>query len=150
MKIRMMALAGVALLALSGTASAGQGWYLGLGAGLDHMGNFKTSFTGISPTTTSMQGKVRTDNSALLALSAGYKFKNNIRLEAELGYAPHNISGNLLGNQTDGHLNILSTMFNAAYDIPLAKKWAFSIGAGAGIWQGDIKENNVTAGVVDM
>ena len=99
MKIRMMALAGVALLALSGTASAGQGWYLGLGAGLDHMGNFKTSFSGISSATSGMQGKVRTDDSALVALSAGYKFKNNIRLEAEIGYAPHNISGNLLGTK---------------------------------------------------
>ncbi|MGC8534534.1 MAG: outer membrane protein, partial [Rhizomicrobium sp.] len=150
MKIRMLALTGVAVLALSGTASAGQGWYLGLGAGLDHMGNFKTSFSGISPTTAGLQGKAHTDDSALLTLTAGYKFENDIRLETEIGYAPHNINGTLLGSQTNGHVNILSTMFNAAYDIPLSKKWAFSLGAGAGIGQVDIKEQNVTAGLIDM
>ena len=48
MKIRTIALAGVAVLALSGPAAASDatGWYLGLGAGWDHMGNIKTSHPG--------------------------------------------------------------------------------------------------------
>ena len=36
MKIRLLAMAGVAAMALSTPAMAAEGWYLGLGAGWDH------------------------------------------------------------------------------------------------------------------
>jgi hypothetical protein len=43
MKIRMLALAGVAAVALSAPARAGDGWYLGLGGGYDSMSSIHTS-----------------------------------------------------------------------------------------------------------
>src|SRR5690348_1826079 len=51
MKIRLIALAGVAALALSTPAMAAQGWYLGLGAGWDQQTDLK--FRSVpSPTST--------------------------------------------------------------------------------------------------
>ncbi len=44
MKIRMLALAGVAAVALSAPAHAAEGWYLGLGGGYDNMSNLRTEF----------------------------------------------------------------------------------------------------------
>ncbi len=45
MKIRMIALAGVAALALSTPAMAADGWYLGLGAGWDQQNHISTTST---------------------------------------------------------------------------------------------------------
>ena len=58
MKLRMIALAGVAALALSGPAAASNatGWYLGLGAGWDHMGNVEATYP---PSTFSAQVRYR-------------------------------------------------------------------------------------------
>ncbi len=110
MKIRMIALAGVAVLALGGQAAASDahGWYLGLGAGWDHMGNVEAKFTPIGGGAGGTQFKVNTDDSALIVGSFGYRFENRIRLEAEIGYAPHDV--NAAG--FSGHADIVSWMVN--------------------------------------
>src|SRR5690348_7403661 len=51
MKFRTIALAGVTALALCGPAAASDatGWYLGLGAGWDHLGNFRVKYEPAGP-----------------------------------------------------------------------------------------------------
>ena len=84
MKIRMIALAGVAALALTAPAVASDatGWYLGLGVGWDRMGTFEQTFSG-GPAPTRF--KTGTSDSALIAGTFGYRFGNHVRLENEIG-----------------------------------------------------------------
>src|ERR1700744_4873382 len=134
MKIKMMALAGVAALALTrpAVASDATGWYLGLGAGWDHMGQVSASFVpnascvGVCATS---KDKADTDDSALVVLSAGYRGSSHVRLEAEVGYDQS--WGNDRHDVPGGHVGLNSALINVAYDAPLSDKWAFTIGAGA-------------------
>ncbi len=57
MKIRMIALAGVAALALSTPAMANEGWYLGLGAGWDLQVNGAKATSVTVPTFTTKDKK---------------------------------------------------------------------------------------------
>ena len=43
------------------------------------------------------------------------------------------------GEDFSGHLTTWSFMANAAYDFPLSSKWDFTLGAGAGIGNADVK-----------
>src|SRR6185503_7829117 len=90
MNIRAIALGGVVALALCGPAVASDatGWYLGLGAGWDRLGNFQTKFQQGGPTET-----IGTDNSVLLTGSFGYRMPLGLRLEAEFGWSKHDIHG---------------------------------------------------------
>ena len=83
MKIRMIALAGVAALALSGPALAGEatGWYVDLSGGYDHMGQFTSH-----DISSAQEVKVETDNGGLITGAWGYKFHDHIRVEGEFGY----------------------------------------------------------------
>ena len=130
MKIRMIALAGVAALALSGPALAGEatGWYVDLSGGYDHMGQFT-----VHNNTTLTETKVGTDNSALVTGAWGYKFHDHIRLEGEIGWDDHDVTSG------GGHASIKSFLLNVAYDVPLAPKWDFSFGAGAGTGIADVE-----------
>ncbi len=87
MKIRMIALAGVAVVALAGPAAASNitGWYLGLGAGWDHMGNVEAKFTPKSAGT-AQSVKMGTNDGALILGAFGYRFPNRLRIEDEIGY----------------------------------------------------------------
>jgi opacity protein-like surface antigen len=122
MKMKMIALAGVATLALAGpaVASDAHGWYLGLGAGWDHMGNFEAVFDDGTD-------KINTSDSALFVGSIGYRFMDRIRLEGEFGYDRHSLRDGF-----DGHVGIKSAMLNAAYDLKLSQKWDLTFGAGVG------------------
>src|SRR4051812_48160102 len=62
MRIRLIALAGVAALALSTPAMAAQGWYLGLGAGWDQQNSLK--FHSV-PTPTNIQ-TIKSKDGALI------------------------------------------------------------------------------------
>jgi opacity protein-like surface antigen len=123
MKIRMIALAGVAAVALAGPASASDatGWYLGLGAGWDHLGQVKELYTPGAHVI-----KQDTDDSALVVGSVGYRFADRVRLEAEIGWDRHDATGDAMGSgvpagtSNGGRATITSALFNAAYDIPLA------------------------------
>ena len=83
MKIRMIALAGVAALALSGPALAGEatGWYVDLSGGYDHMGQFTSH-----DVASTLETKVETDNAGLITGAWGYKFHDHIRVEGEFGW----------------------------------------------------------------
>ena len=76
MKIRMIALAGVAALALSTPAMAADGWYLGLGAGYDQQNGIKLTSVPCSDT---FSGKTNSSSGALLAGAFGYGWDNGFR-----------------------------------------------------------------------
>jgi OmpA-OmpF porin, OOP family len=140
MKIRTIALAGVAALALSGPAAASDatGWYLGLGAGWDHMGQFSQVFTPQIPPnppgTADVIFKTGTDDTALIVGSFGYRFANHIRIENEIGYDKHDLNDPLF----DGHSGITSDLININWDIPLSDRWDMTLGVGAGVGREDL------------
>ena len=127
MKIRMIALAGVAALALSTPAMAAEGWYLGLGAGWDQQNGVKLSSVPVpSAVVTS-----KASSGALVAGSAGYAWDNGFRLEDEIGWSGHNVKVPA-GSAGGGYTSVETDMANLVYDIPLDEGWKLSIGAGIG------------------
>ena len=126
MKLRTFILAGVALAAL-GTAPASateaMGWYLGLGAGWDHLNAVKMTsnfpFTLHAPYS----------DSALVVGSFGYRFENNVRIEFETGYSSHDIEK--FGG-VSGSTDIKSALVDFVYDVDLGGPWSVSLGAGFG------------------
>src|SRR4051812_27092238 len=88
MKIRMIALAGVAALALSTPAMAVEGWYLGLGAGYDQQNGIKGTSV---PFPTTFSGKSNSSNGPLLAGAFGYSWDGGLRIEDEISWSGHDI-----------------------------------------------------------
>jgi outer membrane protein OmpA-like peptidoglycan-associated protein len=135
-----MLLAGAAAFALTvpaftTPAMAGEGWYLGLGAGWDSVYNTRITGAGLN-------GKLHSDDTALVEASAGYKF-GDIRLEAETAWDRHDAKTFTEGGVTDpldhGHLEMRSAMLNAIYDIPVSNRFKISVGGGAGVGNDRVK-----------
>ena len=86
MKIRLIALAGVAAMALSTSAFAAEpGWYLGLGAGYSKLNSLSAA-----PGT----GNLKSSGSVAGEAAFGYSFGNGLRLEDEIGYSQHDMKAN--------------------------------------------------------
>jgi len=124
-------------LALAGPAAASdaQGWYLNLGVGFDHMGNLEVPQDPLLVNGTKLD-KINTGNSALIDGAIGFRFPDRIRAEMEIGYTNHSVDAT--GPTSGGSAEILSMMYNAAYDLPITDRWDFTFGAGAGIGEGAI------------
>src|SRR5215469_11109550 len=91
MKIRTIALAGVAALALTGPALASDatGWYVDVSGGLDHMVPVRVEIAPLPPPAPQFpasQFKAPLNNSALVTGAWGYRFHDRIRVEGEIGY----------------------------------------------------------------
>jgi outer membrane protein OmpA-like peptidoglycan-associated protein len=131
-------LAGMMALCFAQPASAGDGWYLGLGAGwsaLDPVG-FNVSAP-VGPAS----GRITFGDTASVHFAVGYKFNFPIRLETEIQYADFDanhlkFSGAPVLN-AGGDLAMTSVFVNGIYDIPLSRHFAFSIGGGLGVAQAD-------------
>ena len=136
MNCRIIALAGVAVLSLIGPATASNttGWYLGLGAGWDNLDNIKGRLVPNGGGPALLAGKLGVNDSALVTGAIGYRSISRLRLEAEIGYTPHDISRVGYG----GHVDILSFMGNLAYDYPLSDRWDFTFGGGVGVGLDDV------------
>ena len=148
MKIRMIALAGVAALALTGPAAASDatGWYLGVAAGYDHMGNIKVRDIEETTPPTETDDIIGTKDGGLFTGTFGYKFHDHIRFEGEIGWSSHSIDTTTIYPFTyAGHTNTLSSLANVFYDYPLSEKWTLSIGAGGGIGRNwtDISDGSI-------
>jgi len=141
MKIRTIALAGVAALALCGPAAASDaiGWYAGLGAGWDHLGNLEVNF---KPGPPGPAETLNTSNSGLFMGNIGYRLANRVRFEVEVGYDRHDVKGldpDLSAAQpVSGRLSNISGMLDVAYDWRIAPRFDFTLGAGAGIGRADL------------
>ena len=128
MKLRSIALAGVALAALSAPAMASDytGWYLGAGIGYsDPLLVHVSSPLG--------KDKIAYDKDALGVVSFGYKWDYNIRTEVELGYAGYSTyHANTTFGTGGGGMDVKSALFNVGYDLPLGQGFSWTIGAGVG------------------
>jgi opacity protein-like surface antigen len=109
-----------------------QGWYAGLGAGFDHLDNLKID----SPLGT---GTVKTNDSALVTGSWGYRFPDRFRVEGEIGWDQHGF-----GSGVGGHASLWSFLLNGAYDFKLGPRWDYTVGAGAGIGELGINTSGVS------
>src|SRR5215471_12439642 len=145
MKIRTIALAGAATLALSAPALADHvGWYLGLGVGYEQT----QSTTLVLPPdpaipTPSLGLKERFSGSGIYLVDAGYKFNNGIRVEGELAYKDPNAKVPICivgvgcapaGTPPfgKGGKDVGSLMVNFVYDWQLGEDWGLSLGGGFG------------------
>ena len=135
MKLRTLMLAGATAL-LATPALAGQGWYIGFGAGWDHLNDPHITGLGID-------GRLNTNDTAIVAATVGYKFPTiPFRLEAETAWDRHSTDGFDTGAATvssSGHAEVRSFMINGLYDVHFLPRWKFSIGAGAGAGDSRVK-----------
>ncbi len=119
------------------------GWYLGLGGGWDNRNNTQINDS------LGNNGHLETNDNAIALGSFGYRLPQlPLRLEFEGGYTWHDINGfveNGTGFPAKGHANLGHALFNAVYDLPIAPRWALSVGAGAGAGFADYS-TNVIAG----
>ena len=140
MKLRSIALASVAVIALSTPAVAGgpPGWYLGLGAGYDSL----TTVAGHDATPVAVKQSYSGD--ALYLATIGYNWgswgdwDNQIRMEAEIGFDQHDASksvffGTFTPPVVSGGTSTGSALFNVAWDFGLGGNWGATFGGGAGI-----------------
>jgi opacity protein-like surface antigen len=133
MKVRVLVLGCAATLCLVGPAMAGEGFYIGLGAGWDGQNDIRVDQFAPPPAT----GTLTTDDGIIIAGTLGYKLPEiPIRLEFESGYDWHKISTFNTGGLSfgaGGHANVASELFNATYDIPVAPGWNIYGGGGLGL-----------------
>jgi len=134
MKLRLLAMATVAAVALSTPALAGDGWYLGLGGGWDNQPGIRG--TSVSAPAIFNQ-KTNSNDSFIGAIAIGYKWADTgWRLENELAFTQHDLSiagsPGFAAGATGGN-QITSDMINLLYDFPLSDTWKFTVGGGLGI-----------------
>ena len=142
MKIRTVALAGVAAVALSAPALADDpGWYIGLGAGYAHPEPVLMKFD--NPTATPRFFNADYKPNWLALGSVGYKFEDHLRIEVEFSYTENDAKqvvttgGTFLAPATGG-MSEAAGMINVNYDFDLGGRWGATIGAGLGA--GDVNE----------
>lgn len=136
MKLHTIALAGVALAALTSPAMAGSGWYLGVGAGMSQLD--PVNYSHASPSVSITRAH---DSSGVFAGAFGYKF-GFVRLENEIGYSTHDLKAS---SGASGSTAIKTAMFNLVADIPVLDNWTLSVGAGLGA--GAVKESVTQTGL---
>ena len=123
MKLRAIALAGVAAVVLAGPAAANPtGWYLGLGVG------WNNSNGGHASTNCCGSGGLGLDDTAAYMANVGYKWDNGWRAELELSYTDPDF-----GKGIPGDLTKTALMANINYDIPVGQHVNLVLGGGAGV-----------------
>src|SRR5665213_985345 len=118
MKLRSIVLTGVALAALSASpalATDTQGWYLGIGAGYDHMDPIHA----ITAPPLSAHANLGQQDMAMVAGSFGYKWASGLRLEFEAGYSTHDQHAHNapFAGTLGGSTQVKSALFNVVYDM---------------------------------
>jgi outer membrane protein OmpA-like peptidoglycan-associated protein/opacity protein-like surface antigen len=139
MKFRTFILAGASALMLATPALAGEGWYLGLGAGWDTLNGPKMVGAGID-------GKLSTSDSAIVSGTVGYKIPDSpFRFEIESDWDRHDTHDFETGGlsfPSSGHAEVRSVMLNGLYDFHVLPRLKLSIGGGAGAGSDRIKFDN--------
>jgi OmpA-OmpF porin, OOP family len=134
MKLRTTLLAATAL-ALAGTASAANGWYMSLGAGWNWLEESDYSVDGGE----TYDGRNEYDTGYIIAGAVGYDW-GRWRAELEVAYRDNNIDcitnssggGSCFDPGSNDGIWELSQMVNVLYDIPLGGRFSASVGAGVG------------------
>src|ERR1041385_3019758 len=139
MKVRSIALAGAAVLALGTPALADNpGWYLGFGAGYDQLQRVHAR----TVTAPSIDLTANYSGDAIYLASAGYKWESGIRTELELGFDSHDATkasaGEIFVTKPDltGGTSTSTALLNVIYDWNITDRWGVSLGGGIGV--GDV------------
>jgi outer membrane protein OmpA-like peptidoglycan-associated protein len=128
MKKILLASAAIAVLASPALAADRNGWYMGLGGGY--------SFVEADLRAAGATRPIDFDGGWGVHGAVGKAFANHWRIEAEVGYRENDASFTRLAPalvSNTANVSQLTGMINVAYDLPLAPKWALTLGAGAGI-----------------
>jgi OOP family OmpA-OmpF porin len=129
--LKSLILGSAAALVLATPAFAGEGWYLGLGAGWDNLQPINAGGPGIA------DGKFHFKDSWRGTASAGYKWDDGLRFEVQAGYTPikpksytFNAGGTI---PKSGTLDSFSVGAGLMYDAPLSDRWLLTLGGGVGV-----------------
>lgn len=115
-----------ALIAMSGTALAEEGYYLGIGGGGSYVHDDEFESGGADTS-------VEYDWGYAAVGSLGYKYDNGLRSELELGYRKNDID-DIGGVGAGGDVGTMSAMLNVLYDFDISETALDTyIGAGAGV-----------------
>jgi outer membrane protein OmpA-like peptidoglycan-associated protein len=138
----LLASAAVAVLASPALAAERNGWYVGLGTGYSIVEGDLT-VSAIPPLTAKANPAFDTDAGWGVHGAIGKAFADHWRIELEVGYRENDASfsivrpvggiGPFVTTNYGANVSQLTGMINAAYDWPLASKWALTTGAGVGI-----------------
>jgi len=131
MKLRTLTLASAILAALGSPAWAGEGFYLGLQAGI----GFPNSPTGFVSGTGSGHGDF--ENAGVFGGSMGYKFPMGIRAELETTFSSYDANrvvanGTTFGVTSNSDIALTTWMGNVAYDFRLMDQLLLTAGGGIG------------------
>ena len=77
----------------------------------------------------------KASTAAIIAGSVGYAWEGGLRLEDEIAWDGHDVSGYAVGTAaagTRGYNRVSTDMANLVYDIPLDDSWKISLGGGIG------------------
>jgi len=140
--------AALSLIAAQESSARHQGWYVGIEAGANWIDDtdFTQDFTyqdefladvELAAVGPSYPEAINFDTGWAALGTVGYAFDNNWRIEGELGYRSNDADVNFYfgGKQsyaTSGDLTEYTAMVNVLYDIPVAEKLNFTVGAGVG------------------
>lgn len=128
MTLRSTLLGAALVLTVPAAALAADGFYVGVGAGLNMTRDADTSFSGgaLDGTSTDMDF----NRGFAGTLSGGYKFSNGLRTELELGLRNNAVDN--FGGDASGRVRSLSLMGNVLYDINTGTAFTPYLGAGLG------------------
>ena len=143
MRLRTIALAGVAAVALSSPAWAqNPGWYLGFDAGYDHLDPIHTHFEG---TPDADDINVGFKDNPIFIVNGGYKYESGLRIEGEIAFSWHDLHtgggscalaiaspNDNLPDCFEGGEETSSAMINFLYDYPLGDNFGVTVGGGVG------------------
>jgi outer membrane protein OmpA-like peptidoglycan-associated protein len=143
-KLALLAtVAGLSVFSASQSSAHNQGWYVGLEAGGNWIGDNDVAFQ--NNLGTDYTGTVSFDTGWAALATVGYGFERNWRVEFEAGYRDNDADAFFLGKNNNnenainipafarnGELTEWSFMANVIYDVPLTSKLDLNIGVGAG------------------
>ena len=112
------------LLASAPVLAAGEGVYLGLGAGVSFPQDSDVTGTGVNAT-------ADLDTGYSIIGAVGNSYRNGLRGEFELGYRGLDV-GSVSGASASGGVNVFSFMINGYYDFKNKTKWTPYLGVGLG------------------
>ena len=161
--------AGLSILSAANSNAHNQGWYVGIEAGANWIGDTDYTFNDSGYDDKSLvsldmgygygnSGSMDFDTGWAALGTIGYGFEKNWRVEFEVGYRSNDIDAYFAGkapvwaleeqikapmyNGRNGEFDEWTFMVNVLYDVPLTDKLDLNIGVGAGADLADFDDNS--------
>jgi OOP family OmpA-OmpF porin len=140
MKHKILLLAFTSMLAISASAHAEEGFYVGIGGGANNVHDDKVKGSGIS-------AGAEYDWGYAAAGTLGYAYDNGIRSELELGYRDNSLDS--IGTvSANGDVDAMSAMLNVLYDFDVSDMVDTYVGVGGGVVKVDYNNFRTLGGTV--